>query len=431
MSLNPGGPATNAPDGGSAAKGALVAAIRTSLPNPPARIGVGVSGGSDSLALLIGVYEAFRKQDVKISVATVNHGLRAEAEHEAEAVARFAQKLGVEHDVLTWEPPAQLRNLQSDARNARFDLLSNWAQQKQIPVVALGHTADDQAETVIMRMKRESGVDGLSGIPERRTVGGVEFRRPLLSLRREKLREVLRAEGVDWIDDPSNDNDRFERVRTRKALAVLEDLGLCPTAFSTVAENMSQARKALEWYSFLAAREVFDTRFGAVVIQRRAFRVLPVEIAHRLLAAAFQWLTGNPYVPRRQAMVDARTVVGQGGSYTVAGCRVLVKSSTAWIFREMNAVRSTETAPGQLWDGRWVIFGGVARQRKVRMLGLDGLQQCPDWRALECPREVLQSTPAVWCDQKLVAAPVAGFANEWSATLTRSGEALYTSFLTH
>lgn len=414
-----------------AAKDKLVAAITDSMAHPPEHIGAAVSGGSDSLALLLGLKAAFCNRGVKISVATANHGLRSDAAAEADAVAQFASELGFEHSVLTWDHVRRIGNLQGQARDARFNLLSHWAQQRKIPIVALGHTADDQAETVLMRMRREAGVNGLAGIPERRTVGGVEFRRPLLSLRRQELREVLRAEGIGWIDDPSNENDQFERVRTRKALAVLESIGVSPTVFASVAENLTQARKALEWYSFLAAREVLDVHFGAVVISRRAFRVLPVEIAHRLLAASIQWLTGGEYVPRRRAMVDAREVVKLGGGHTVAGCRILIKDEQAWLFRKLNALRNCAVPLGQPWDARWLVYGGVADNYQVRALADEGLRECPNWRDLGCPREVLQATPAIWNEDELIAAPVAGFGNGWNAALTRSEEALYTSFLTH
>lgn len=408
-----------------------MAAIRESLPNPPARIGVGVSGGSDSLALLMGLSETFRDQDVKIFVATVNHGLRPEAEDEARAVARLCNQLGVEHSVLRWQDPCVMGNLQGQARSARFQLLEGWAAENQIPLVTLGHTADDQAETVLMRLRREAGVSGLAGIPERRVQGSVEFVRPMLSLRREELRDMLRGLDIVWIDDPSNENDQFERVRTRKALAALEDLGVSPLAFSTVAENLTQARKALEWYSFLEAPEVLDVRFGAVSISRRAFRVLPAEIAHRLLVASFQWLTGERYAPRRQAMLDAQRVVKQGGSHTAAGCRVLSKGDVAWVFREHNAVCEIEVSPGQVWDQRFLVYGGETAENTIRALGPEGLRQCPNWRDLSGPREVLESTPAVWNGVELVAAPMAGNENGWQVTLTRSEEALYTSFLTH
>ncbi len=408
-----------------------MAAIHDTLPTPPAQIGVAVSGGSDSLALLIGLSKAFRERDVKIFVATVNHGLRPEAADEAEAVAKFCNDLGHPHTVLHWDTPRHEGNIQGQARAARFDLLSKWALENKISLVALGHTADDQAETVLMRLRREAGVSGLAGIPERRVHGGVEFFRPVLKMRREELRDVLHGERVGWIDDPSNDNDMFERVRTRKALAVLEDLGVSPLAFSTVAHNLTQARKALEWYSFLEAREVLSARFGAVIISRRAFRVLPAEISHRLLTSSIQWLTGEVYVPRRRAMTQARDVVKQGGSHTVAGCRLLAKGDRAWVFREHNALCTSEVAPGQEWDTRWLVYGGDSACLSVRALGPNGVRQCPDWRALDCPREVLESTPGVWNGDELVAAPQAGFENGWKVTLTRSEEALYTSFLTH
>ena len=130
-------------------------------------------------------------------------------------------------------------------------------------------------------------------------------------------------------------------------------------------------------------------------------------------------------------MVDAREVVKLGGGHTVAGCRILIKDEQAWLFRELNALRNCAVPLGQPWDARWLVYGGVADNYQVRALADEGLRACPKSRDLGCPREVLQATPAIWNEDELIAAPVAGSGNGWNAALTRSEEALYTSFLTH
>ncbi|EAQ44192.1 PP-loop family protein [Roseobacter sp. MED193] len=398
----------------------------------PARIGIAVSGGGDSVALMHLLKECFCDDPVELMVATVDHGLRAESRQEAEDTARMARELGLRHEILTWEQgPEKTGNLQDQARRARYGLLTAWARQNGIPVLALGHTADDQAETVIMRLMRASGVNGLAGIPVRRTQDGVSLLRPLLGLRRVELRQYLDAAGQSWIEDPSNEDESYDRIKIRKALAVLEDLGLTVPALATVAQNMGKAQKALGWYAFLSARDMVRIEAGAVVLELRKYRTLPDEISHRLMLQAILWVSGGQYAPRRQPMIEAVAIAQRGGSATLAGCRILSHQGKIWVCREAAMVPQEACDPGDLWDQRWRIFAGKLEACEVRPLGSEGLKLCPDWRAQGCPAPILEVTPALWRDGNLMAAPLAGFANGCSAEPINSAEEFFASLLSH
>ncbi|MFV1462605.1 MULTISPECIES: tRNA lysidine(34) synthetase TilS [unclassified Phaeobacter] len=400
----------------------------------PERLGVAVSGGGDSMALMYALHECFADLGVEICVATVDHGLRASSGEEAQMVADVAAKLGLAHDILQWvdRPSAQQAgNLQEQARNARYTLLTAWAQLNDIPVVALGHTADDQAETLLMRLGRSSGVSGLAAMPRSRAIEGITLLRPLLEVTREELRGYLRERGGQWVEDPSNEDLRFERVRVRQAMDALAPLGLTVQRLAAVARNMGAAREALDWYTFLAARDMAEVRDGAIVIDQRQFRTLPDEIAHRLLVRSVQWVSGAVHPPRREPMVQAREAVRRGGSFTLGGCRMITRKQRTWVCREYNPVADEMTRPGRLWDGRWRVFGGEVKDHEVRALGSDGLQHCPDWRSAEVPGEVLHATPAVWRGGELVAAPLAEFGNGWSAELVQNSEEFFTALLSH
>lgn len=399
---------------------------------PPARIGIAVSGGGDSVALMHLLKDCFGDDPVELMVATVDHGLRRESRQEAETVAQMAQGLGLRHEILTWEQgPRATGNLQDQARRARYDLLVSWARRNGIPVLALGHTADDQAETVIMRLMRASGVTGLAGIPQRRTEDGVSLLRPLLGLRRAALRDYLRAANLDWIEDPSNEDDSFDRIKIRKALTVLEELGLTVPALATVAQNMGKAQKALGWYTFLSARDIVRVEAGAVVFELRKFRTLPDEISHRLMQQALLWVSGGQYPPRRQPMIEAVAIAQRGGSTTLAGCRILSLRDRVWICREATKVQQERCEPGEIWDQRWRVFGGKLEACEVRPVGEDGLKLCPDWRSTGYPAPVLEVTPALWRDGVLLAAPLAGLANGCSAEPINSAEEFFASLLSH
>src|SRR4051812_15865052 len=178
------------------------------------RVLVAVSGGPDSTALLHGLRALAGRLGVEIEAATVDHGLRVEAAAEGAAVAAWCQTLGVSCTCLRVDVKGRRGphvSWQDAARRARLEALEALAEARGCARVALGHTADDQAETVLFRILRGTGVAGLAGIPYRRG----RLVRPLLDVRRGEVLRYLRRRGLSWIDDPSNADRRFARARIR------------------------------------------------------------------------------------------------------------------------------------------------------------------------------------------------------------------------
>ena len=166
----------------------LAALVRAAFgPEPPDKLGVAVSGGGDSTALLVLLDDWRRDGGPELAVATVDHGLRPEAAAEAAEVAALCGRLGVPHETLAWRWDGK-GNLSDAARRGRLRLIAGWANGRGIGMVAQGHTADDQAETFLMRLARGSGVDGLAAMAARRTAEGVAWVRPLLQVRRGEFR---------------------------------------------------------------------------------------------------------------------------------------------------------------------------------------------------------------------------------------------------
>ena len=256
------------------------------MPRAPDRIGVAVSGGGDSVALLSLVVEFARSQKIDVHAVTIDHGLREAAADEVRSVTDLCGRLGVSHHVEYWKTWTGEGNLMAAARAARYELMAEWASANGISVVALGHTANDQAETLMMRLARGAGVDGLSAMSARRVEHGITWIRPLLRVHRRELRQYLQGQNVPWIEDPTNEDRDFERVRMRDALRLLEPLGLTTDTLVDVAENMSRAREALDWQAFLAAQETAKVSHGAVALDLRRFRTLPEEIRRRLVLRA-------------------------------------------------------------------------------------------------------------------------------------------------
>lgn len=410
----------------------ILSAVGSAFPtDPPAKLGVAVSGGGDSVALLHALAQLWDRETVELHAATVDHGLRPQARQEAEWVVRTCENLGITHSTLRWKGWDGQGNLQDAARRARYGLLTDWAQSWQIPEVALGHTADDQAETVLMRLSRGAGVTGLSAMPLRRRRDGISFVRPMLGLLREDLRDFLRMQDATWLEDPSNEDPAYERVRARQALDALAPMGLTVRSLSQVAENMGQAAAALNWYAFLAARDVIQVDGGDVLIARSPFRTLPDEIARRLIMEAVRWIGGTTYPPRRTPLAQLIRAARGGDDGTLGGCRMVQHGDHIWICREFNAVRGERCVPPGVWDRRWRLSGPEMEGCVIRPLGRAGLSHCAGWRETGRPHAALVASPAVWRGSDLVAAPMAGEPAGWRADVCGGSEDFFASLLAH
>lgn len=205
-------------------------------------LGLAISGGADSMAMLLLAAEALDPEG--LAVATVDHGLRPEAAQECALVANACRKLGIPCEVL--EAQVAPGNTQEQARIARYAALGDWAHRRDIATIATAHHADDQAETVLMRLNRGSGLGGLAGIRSRTRIEkcDADIVRPLLGFRRDELRAIIEASDFDFVDDPSNDDERYDRVRMRKALAQADWLDALALARS--AAHLEEAERSLQ-----------------------------------------------------------------------------------------------------------------------------------------------------------------------------------------
>lgn len=398
-------------------------------PDPPKRLGVAVSGGGDSLALMLLLADWARAQGAILCVASVDHGLRPEAAAEADFVAGEAARLGLEHTTLRWDGWDGTGNLQDAARHARYRLLAGWARECGLDAVALAHTLDDQAETFVMRLARAAGVDGLAAMPARRRQDGALFVRPLLAVRRADLRAFLQDRGQAWIEDPSNRDRGFERIRTRDALAVLDGLGITAPVLGEVAGHMAKAREALDWHAYLEARRLARAERGDILIERKGWRTVNDEIARRILRSALMWIGGADYPPRRAKLEGLIAALARGEGATLAGCLIRTGDESIRIGREPGAVAGVSAPLGQLWDRRWRVIGPVEPGIELRPLGEAGLAQCPGWRDSGLPYASLAASPAVWRGEKLLGAPLADPGSAWKAELEGGAEGFFATIL--
>lgn len=375
-------------------------------------VGLAVSGGGDSMAMLhliAGVTER------PLAVATVDHRLRAEAAAEAACVGQVCAGMGLPHEVLVWDHGAVAGNLMDAARRARYALLADWARARGIGAVLVAHTADDQAETLLLGLARMAGLDGLAGMRPRWSQAGVAFHRPLLRVTRADLRRYLMQRGLWFVDDPSNDDTGFDRVKMRRALAGLGAVGITAPGLAAVARNLAREQADLRALVAEAAARLVVERAGGLQIDRAGFAALPDALARRLVQAALLWLSGADHGPRAGALMRMVQALRDGRGATLWGCRLVHRKDGALLVREPRSL-GPEVPLGAVWDGRWQVTGPGAGS--VRAVGADGLGQLPAWRAAGLSRDQALVTPAIWESNRLIAAPILTPGEEFAATLT-------------
>jgi len=386
-----------------------------------------VSGGADSIAMmhLVARWRALHPdQQRTLLVATVDHGLRGGSRAEAEWVAREARAIGLAHELLIWAGAKPSAGLQEAARDARYQLLAElgWRHAGSGPVaIVTAHTEDDQAETFLMRLARGSGLDGLTGMSEQRLMGRegtCRLLRPLLRIPRARLVSTLETGGIAWIEDPSNDCDRFERVRLRKAQRLLEELGLTNAMIALSAKRLERARSALETaVCKLEAAAGLDVHGGIFAsFDARPFNAAPQELRVRLVArliAAF----GGQETPARLAKLESLVVRMSAPGFaaaTVGGCIVTRHAEEFCVFREPGraCLPVVELAPGEtaVWDRRFRVSTSheLSGPVVVRALGSQGFaklrQQLERGSALP-PARAGATLASFWRRDQLLAVP--------------------------
>ena len=299
-----------------------------------------VSGGSDSTALMVLFADWLRQRgrDTGLhTVLVVDHGLRPGSADEARAVADRAAALGFRHAVLAWQGPKPHTGIQAAARAARYRLMGEYMAAHDIGRLLTAHTRDDQAETLLMRLARGSGVDGLAAmapwteVGAARRDGALRIVRPLLGVAKARLRATLEARGIPWIEDPSNQSAAFERTRWRAARADLEALGLSSEMLASSARRLQRARAALE-----AVTDAYCAEDGGLVrtdpcgvfrIDRDRLRQVPEEIALRVIGRCIAAAggSGEPVPLAKLEPIVARYLEGgtaDPGSWTLARAQI-------------------------------------------------------------------------------------------------------------
>jgi tRNA(Ile)-lysidine synthase len=399
--------------------------------DPFAVLILAVSGGADSVAMmhLVARWAARHSNPGRtILVATVDHALRAESAREAEWVADAAQALGFAHETLRWGGAKPSTGVQEAARAARYELLAElgWQRGASGPVaIVTAHTEDDQAETLLMRLARGSGLDGLTGMSPSRILHAdsrCRLVRPLLGVSRSRLEATLSVGKIGWIEDPSNACDKFERVRVRAERSKLAALGLTNEKLALSARRLERARLALEAAALALQTEVrLDLHEGMFAsLDARAFGHAQEELRMRVATRLISAFGGQEVVPRLSKLeaLIARLAAPDFEGATLGGCIVTRKGGTLFVYREPERceMEGLELAPGEVavWDRRFRVASApeVGAPVVVRALGPGGyaklrkkLETDPGMTQALPPARAAAALPSFWQGSKLLDVP--------------------------
>ena len=380
-------------------------------------IAVACSGGPDSMALMLLADRWARALGGTATALVVDHGMRPESAREAATVGAWLADAGIESVTLTCKAPPPASDRQAAARRARYALMRRWCRDAGVLHLLLGHHRLDQAETFLLRLARGSGVDGLAAMAAIHETGDVRLLRPLLDVPRERLRACLEDERRPYVEDPSNEDIAFARVRMRAVLPAFEREGLTASRLTATARRMARARVALDSAATaLLARAAAIYPEGYANLRPATLCEAPEEVGLRALSRLLACIGGGDYGPRLERLERLHGWLAQGGSAgagrTLGGCRIIRRRGSVLVCRETAAVKgSVAVGDGAVWDGRFRLSVGRVSPGgpRVGMLGRAGwkklVHERPGLRKLDLAAAVRRSLPAVWALDEVIAVP--------------------------
>jgi tRNA(Ile)-lysidine synthase len=290
------------------------------------------------MALALLAHAWARSTGRSFHTVTVDHRLRPDSGTEAAQVGAWLGARGIDHEILVWGGDKPANGLQEAARLARYRLIAAWAHGRGIRHVMVAHHSEDQAETVLMRLARGSGMTGLAGMRGVTVRDGIRICRPLLSMPRARLRATLRGAGQPWIEDPSNESAKFARTGYRHLSRLLEERDAGADRISRIAASFA----GLDALMRAAAHRVLGAaavrkQDGGLAIPQALYAALPEPVAARVLREVLAEVGGKPLAPRSDRLMRARLRLQDAGgavSFTLGGCRIRVQRGEICVLPE-------------------------------------------------------------------------------------------------
>ncbi|HEV2335489.1 MAG TPA: tRNA lysidine(34) synthetase TilS [Stellaceae bacterium] len=382
----------------------------------PPLVAVAVSGGPDSMALILLAERWARQRGGEAWALTVDHRLRPESAEEAQTVAGWLAARAIPHEILVWAGAKPASGIQEAAREARYRLLGQWCRAHGCLHLLTAHHREDQIETYLIRRRAGSGIDGLAGMSAVRQLPGCRLVRPLLSVPRARLLALLQREGQPFLLDPSNLNPAFERVRLRAEPPPGDFFGeVCACGAARIERERVLAD--------LVARAVSLHPAGFATLEMSALSSVEAELAERLLGRVAATVGGARYPARRArlARLHAALMAAPDRARTLGGCRFVRWRGRFLVLRELAAASAPvplEPGVSVVWDRRFIadLAPSAPRGLTLGYLGRTGasanarpIDVALKRLAGDLPRLIYPVLPALWDDEGLAAVPHLGY----------------------
>ena len=369
-------------------------------------LGLAVSGGSDSLAMLYICNDWALEKKVKLHCVTVDHKLRSESLKEAELVADHCNGLGIHHEIVEWKHDKELSgNLSNLARSARYELIDKW--RKNLRFVLVGHTRNDQIETFFMNLKRGSGIEGLKGMPIRlKRPEGYFIIRPLIHTSRESLQRFLQEKNINWVSDPSNYNEDFERISQRKTWEILKSKGFSERRIELSTDHMRRAHDALRHMLPIHFKLIGKQELTDLLLDYNAFIELPEEFKLRLISAAVMWNGNLHYRPRFKAVLDVLENIKEKKTTVLGGTLFYHHGGKIRITIEFQSIKNNAVncMLGSVWRNVWEVKREI-EDGHIMPIGIDGNNQLSKEQRIMMPFRSRIIQPGIFLKEKLLLAP--------------------------
>tara|TARA_B100001123_G_scaffold44766_2_gene45850 strand:+ start:4620 stop:5888 length:1269 start_codon:yes stop_codon:yes gene_type:complete len=397
------------------------------------KIAIAVSGGVDSMVLMNLAKESDFLNDKNVFILVVDHGLRAESKQEAKFVKNEAKKLGFPTRILKWKGSKPNKRIQEEARNKRYSLLINFCRENNINNLYLAHHLDDQIETFLFRMFRGSGLQGLTSFSSSYERNGLTLIRPLIDTPKSELISYARRKKINWVEDPSNENQKYDRVKLRKVLPLIYKEGFDKKVFLKSVKKLRLANQALDQITKeFVLQYVIINKNISVFIKQELFLTAPEDVQLRVLQNTIRIFSGERYYSpnylkilnlmnwaRNDNDISAKTLGGTIFRKRKGGL-ILYKE-----VKKLNDIKPIKLSKSKYkaWDNRFLIKINKSVKGEISYLGNEGVKILKSKKILGkkgfngIPLTALYSIPAMWDGKRLISAPFFDYSVDNSVNL--------------
>ena len=371
------------------------------------KIAVAVSGGVDSMCLTFLLNEVCKRNNISLTAITVDHKLREKSTFEANKVSQYLRSISIDHIILTWQHGIIKSDIQNKARQARYKLICDYCKDHNIENLFVAHTFDDQAETVLLRILRGSGVDGISGIEFKIEINKVHIIRPLLKFKKSQILNFMQDQNLLWFEDESNKNIKFDRVKVRNLISDCDEDFKFTQRLNLLAENAKRAKNFIDYH----VKKVFEENcvignLGYISIQRFNLLDQHEEIRFRLINHIIRYIKNNfdQYPIRIEKLKSLSQSFEKSNQLksTIHGCVILLHRDIIYFYKEQKFIEPMKilNKGKSIWDNRYTLF-----------INLEGLQVSnltkEVWSKIkqkkhvhDVPGDIIFSTPVIFSKAK-------------------------------